>query len=112
VGVKLVEPKTIQRSEGKAQRVIDKRKNLKVVGYKKNRGKGNAFKFGVKHATRKVIVILDADMATPPEEIPKVICPILSGDVDFVNGTRFIYPMEKKRSSNSRMSRNPTCPGR
>jgi len=25
-GVKLVEPKTIQRSEGKAQRVIDKRK--------------------------------------------------------------------------------------
>jgi phenylacetate-CoA ligase len=26
VGVKLVEPKSIQRSEGKAQRVIDKRK--------------------------------------------------------------------------------------
>ena len=34
-------------------------------------------------------------MALQPEEIPDVVKPIFDGEVDFVNGSRLIYPMEK-----------------
>lgn len=73
-----------------------KKKNLKVIGYKNNWGKGYAVNFGIKNSSGKIIVIQDADMSTPPEELPKIIQPILRGDADFVNGTRFIYRMEEE----------------
>jgi hypothetical protein len=39
-------------------------------------------------------MILDADMTVAPEDMPKVFDAIASGQADFVNGTRFVYPME------------------
>ncbi len=69
--------------------------NKKVIRYEKNGGKGYAFRTGYKHATGDVVIILDADYTSPPAEIPNVVKPIFEGKADFVNGTRFIYPMEK-----------------
>ncbi|MBI2559309.1 glycosyltransferase family 2 protein [Candidatus Woesearchaeota archaeon] len=70
-------------------------KNLRVIGYKPNRGKGYAVRVGINAARGKFAIILDADMATQPEEIPMVVKPLFDGTADFVNGTRFVYPMEK-----------------
>lgn len=72
-----------------------KRKELRVITYKPNRGKGYACRTGIKHARGDIVIICDADMATPPEEIPAVVKPILGGKADFVNTSRLIYPMEK-----------------
>lgn len=71
-----------------------KRNNLKVIGYGENRGKGYALRFGLKHSKGEIVVIQDADMATPPEELPEIVRPIIEGKADFVNGTRMVYPME------------------
>jgi len=41
-------------------------------------------------------MILDADMAVAPEELPKFLTPLQDGTADFVNGTRLVYPMQGK----------------
>jgi hypothetical protein len=38
-------------------------------------------------------MILDADMAVRPEELPKFLKPLQNGTADFVNGSRLVYPM-------------------
>jgi len=83
-----------------------KKNNLRVIGYKKNQGKGNAIRFGVENATGDIIVIQDADMTSPPEELSDVLNPILEDKADFVNGTRFYYPMEKNAMNKMRFFGN------
>jgi glycosyltransferase involved in cell wall biosynthesis len=41
-------------------------------------------------------MILDADIAVPPEELPRFFEPLNKGICDFVNGSRMVYPMEKE----------------
>ena len=58
------------------------------------RGKGDAVRAGFAAASGEVLIILDADLTVPPEDLPKVHRLIERGTADFVNGTRFVYPME------------------
>lgn len=53
------------------------------------RGKGDALKYGIEQASGDIIVTLDADGATNPEEMPKFIKPLLNG-YDFAKGSRFL----------------------
>ena len=73
-----------------------KRKNLRLISYKPNRGKGWAVKRGMDEARGDVLMILDADMTVDPSELPRFFDIIASGQADFVNGTRLIYPMEEQ----------------
>ncbi|NIR48835.1 glycosyltransferase family 2 protein, partial [candidate division KSB1 bacterium] len=68
--------------------------NLRLISYSPNRGKGPAVKAGFDAASGDVLMILDADMTVPPEELQKFFTPISEGKADFVNGTRFISSME------------------
>ncbi|MBI1935290.1 glycosyltransferase family 2 protein [Candidatus Woesearchaeota archaeon] len=72
-----------------------KAKNTRVISYKPNRGKGYAVRMGIEEAKGRFGIILDADMATQPEEIPIVVNPLFEGKADFVNATRFFYAMEE-----------------
>src|SRR3979411_2952933 len=60
------------------------------------KGKGDAVRKGFTAATGDVLMILDADLAMPPEALPKVHAAIETGKAEFVNGTRLIYPMEQE----------------
>lgn len=60
------------------------------------KGKGDAVRLGFEHATGELLMILDADLTVPPEELPKFYNAWFSGKGDFVNGVRLIYPMEDK----------------
>ena len=71
-----------------------KRKNLKVISYKPNGGKGHAFRTGFEAAEGDVVVIQDADM-NPEVDLVEVLKPLFEGKADFVNGTRFVYEMER-----------------
>jgi len=51
------------------------------------RGKGDALKYGVEQASGHIIVTLDADGETDPQDIPKFIEPLLQG-CDFAKGSR------------------------
>jgi SAM-dependent methyltransferase len=60
------------------------------------RGKGNAVRDGFAIATGDILMILDADLTMPPEELPKFYRALAEGRCDFANGSRLVYPMEKE----------------
>jgi hypothetical protein len=59
-------------------------------------GKGNAVREAFEAATGEVLMILDADLTMPPEELGKFYDVLISGRADFANGVRLVYPMEDK----------------
>jgi glycosyltransferase involved in cell wall biosynthesis len=63
----------------------------KVVYQVVNQGKGAAIKAGLEAVTGDIVIIQDADLEYDPDEIPKVIKPILDGKADVVYGSRFMY---------------------
>ncbi|MCK4308328.1 glycosyltransferase family 2 protein [candidate division WOR-3 bacterium] len=70
--------------------------NLKLIDYSPNKGKGFAVKKGFDAATQEIVMILDADMSAPPEELPRFFNLLNKGICDFVNGTRMVYPMQEQ----------------
>jgi SAM-dependent methyltransferase len=59
------------------------------------RGKGDAVRTGFAAATGEVLVILDADLAVPPEAAPKFYAALVAGKGNLINGTRLVYPRER-----------------
>ena len=59
-------------------------------------GKGDAVRKGFAMAKGDILMILDADLTVPPEELPKFYDVIASGKGEFINGSRLIYPLEKE----------------
>jgi ubiquinone/menaquinone biosynthesis C-methylase UbiE len=58
------------------------------------KGKGDAVRLGFAQASGQVLMILDADMTVPPEDLPKFYGALVSGKGDFINGVRLVYPMD------------------
>jgi glycosyltransferase involved in cell wall biosynthesis len=54
------------------------------------RGKGAAVREGFRHATGDVILIQDADLEYSVDDYPKLIQPIVRGEVDFTLGCRHV----------------------
>jgi GT2 family glycosyltransferase len=67
-----------------------------VLAQQKGKGKGDAVRLGFDLATKDILMILDADLTTPPEELPKFYNAIVENKAEFVNGSRLVYPMEKQ----------------
>ncbi len=66
-------------------------KTLRQTG----KGKGNAVREAFAAATGDILMILDADLTVPPEELSKFYEAIASGRAEFANGVRLVYPMEE-----------------
>jgi SAM-dependent methyltransferase len=66
------------------------------IGRQKGKGKGDAVRAGFDMATGDILMILDADLTVPPEDLVKFYDAIASGKGDFINGSRLVYPMEKQ----------------
>ena len=60
------------------------------------KGKGDAVRLGYQNASGDIFMILDADMTVPPEDLPRFYDAIVSGEGEFINGVRLVYPMEKE----------------
>jgi glycosyltransferase involved in cell wall biosynthesis/2-polyprenyl-3-methyl-5-hydroxy-6-metoxy-1,4-benzoquinol methylase len=59
-------------------------------------GKGDAVRKGFDAARGDVLIILDADLTVPPEDLPRFFDAIAGGKAEFVNGSRLLYPMEER----------------
>ncbi len=59
-------------------------------------GKGDAVKVGFQESSGDILMILDADLTVPPEDLPRFYEALYSGKGDFINGVRLVYPMEKQ----------------
>jgi dolichol-phosphate mannosyltransferase len=55
-----------------------------------NFGKGTALRIGLKHATGDIVVIQDGDLEYDPNEIQKLLEPIIAGKSKIVYGSRFL----------------------
>jgi glycosyltransferase involved in cell wall biosynthesis len=71
------------------------RKNIKIARQDR-KGKGDAVRKGFEMASGDILMILDADLTVPPEDLPKFYEAIASGKGEFINGSRLVYNMDKK----------------
>ncbi len=60
------------------------------------KGKGDAVRLGFSKARYEILAILDADISVAPEDLPSMLEILLNKKAEFVNGSRLVYPMEKK----------------
>jgi SAM-dependent methyltransferase len=60
------------------------------------KGKGNAVREGFDLATGDILMILDADLTMPPEELGKFYLALQQNKGEFINGCRLVYPMDKQ----------------
>jgi SAM-dependent methyltransferase len=58
------------------------------------KGKGDAIRLGFEKATGDILMILDADLTVPPEDLPRFYEALVSNRGEFINGVRLVYPME------------------
>lgn len=70
-------------------------KNIKLFK-QPGKGKGDAVRFGFGKASGEVLMILDADLTVPPEELPKFYTALKTNKGEFINGSRLVYPLEKE----------------
>lgn len=59
-------------------------------------GKGDAVRQGFAEANGDVLMILDADLTVPPEDLTKFYRAIATNKAEFLNGSRLVYPMENE----------------
>jgi len=70
-------------------------KLLKQTG----KGKGDAVRLGFANAGGDILMILDADLTVPPEDLPRFYEALISRKGEFVNGVRLVYPREHQAMS-------------
>jgi len=57
------------------------------------KGKGDAVRLGFAKAQCDILMILDADMTVPPEDLRRFYNAIVGGRGEFINGVRLVYPL-------------------
>jgi dolichyl-phosphate beta-glucosyltransferase len=63
--------------------------NLVLVCQRPNRGKGAAVRRGMLTARGRIRVMWDADCSMPPEELPRLLAPIVAGRAEIAIGSRY-----------------------
>jgi glycosyltransferase involved in cell wall biosynthesis len=61
---------------------------VRVILHERNQGKGGAIKTAAAQATGEYLVILDADLEYDPNDIPRLLAPVLDGQATVVYGNR------------------------
>jgi len=61
----------------------------------KGSGKGDAVREGFANASGDVLMILDADLTVPPEDLVRFYDALADRKGEFINGVRLVYPMEQ-----------------
>ncbi len=80
------------------ERQIEKypQRKIRLIQQGSGVGKGDAVRKGFAAAEGDVLVIQDADLTAPPEDLLKFFAALRDGKGEFINGSRLVYPMEKE----------------
>jgi glycosyltransferase involved in cell wall biosynthesis len=97
---KLYADKVIVVDDGSKDRTADiaRKAGAEVIIHGKNTGKGGALRTGFAAAVKMgadVIVTMDSDAQHNPADIPKLAVPIIKGEADLVNGSRYLNGKDK-----------------
>ena len=69
---------------------------IRLVKHAANMGKGAAIHTAIAHATGEFAVVQDSDLEYNPEDLPRVLRPLLEGRADAVFGSRFLVAGERR----------------
>jgi hypothetical protein len=83
---------TVSRIEEMIRKYPDK--DIKMLK-QKGIGQGDAFRYGFDEAKGDFVIWLEADLTTPPEEAIHFWNAYINNQGEYVNGSRFIYKMER-----------------
>ncbi|AKB53800.1 glycosyltransferase (family 2) [Methanosarcina barkeri MS] len=94
--------------DGSSDRTADiaRKAGAEVIVHEVNKGKGAALKTGFAAADdlgADIIVTMDSDGQHNPAEIPKLVDPIIKGEADIVNGSRYLNGLDKNTPSYRRV---------
>jgi len=82
---------SIKRVQNKYQDKYD----IKITK-QEGKGKGDAVRKGYSIASGDILMILDADLTVPPEDLPKFYDALIERKGEFINGSRLVYPMDAR----------------
>jgi len=87
--------KVVVLDDGSTDRTADiaRLAGAEVIQHDKNLGKGAALRDLFAYATQcdvDVLVIIDGDGQHNPDDIPLLVSPVIRGEADFVNGSRYL----------------------
>lgn len=83
-------------STDKTPDILAEQPDIIAIRHARNRGKGASIRTALQHATGDIIIIQDADLEYDPDEIPRVIEPIVQGRAQVVYGNRFWRGLPKQ----------------
>jgi glycosyltransferase involved in cell wall biosynthesis len=84
---------TYEQIEAEMQR---RQRPLTKLFRQPGKGKGDAVRMGFAQASGELLMILDADLTVPPEDLPRFYEAWCSHKGEYINGVRLVYPMEEK----------------
>jgi hypothetical protein len=70
-------------------------KNIRVIG-QPGKGQGDAIREGFLKAKGCILILLESDQTSPPENVEYVYQSIRNGYAEFIEGSRFVYPLSRK----------------
>ncbi|SDP62916.1 polyprenol monophosphomannose synthase [Desulforhopalus singaporensis] len=79
-------------SEDETQQKVlawQKRAPVRLLAQKFNVGLAGAVMAGARHATADLVVVMDADLSHPPEDIPRLLQPLVAGTSNMSLGSRY-----------------------
>lgn len=63
---------------------------VRLLVRRKERGLSSAVLHGLRNARGQILVVMDADLSHPPEDIPRLVQELARPEVDFVIGSRYV----------------------
>jgi glycosyltransferase involved in cell wall biosynthesis len=78
------------RSREIAKQLCERFPSVRLLEHQENQGKGAALHTGFEHATGDFVAIQDADLEYDPQDLKRLIQPLIRGDAEVVLGSRFL----------------------
>jgi len=73
-----------------SRELLEAEPGIVLVKHAQNQGKGKAIRTALEHVTGDVVAIQDADLEYDPEDLLRLMAPIVAGEARVVYGSRFL----------------------
>jgi len=92
-----VEGHSTDGTRAKIKKTIKKypKKNVRVIG-QPGKGQGDAIRVGYQKAKGDIILLYEGDGTSDPEDLAYFYDAMASGRFEFIEGSRFVYPIDRK----------------
>ena len=94
--VLIVDDASTDRTLLRAEDAASAHPQVRVLHHDINQGKGAALHTGFRHATGDFVAVQDADLEYDPEDLKRLLVPLVDGSADVVIGSRFLSSGEHR----------------